>query len=593
MKSRKPGSGADANDSLREVLRSASAPLIALLAFAILLPVLLAAWFGWHHYGRVLEEAENTAQRSVVALQEHAANVLDSHALALYQVAGITDGRSRTALSTDRELQRTLSDLTARFEQISDIGVTDADGRLIASSAGASYPLSFAEHDFFIAQKSGIARGMFFSEAYAGKPDGRSQFAISIARTNPAGAFDGIIFASVPVDYFTKFWEQFVPSRGYLVPFIREDGVLLTRYPAANNPTRLNPNGPFVSRIRHSPSGIYTAKSQVDGIERINAYSRVKAYPLYISYSIEKRNVLRKWREDMAPGLFMALLVIAVLTFLWVAVVRQSFRQRAATAQWRNVAAELESEIRRRENAEEALRHGQKMDALGQIAGGIAHDFNNLLTGIAGNLTLTRVHLEKGRLDAVARSVKAADSVVGTASAITHRLLAFSRRDSLAPSVININDRIVLMQDMILATVGPSITVRLSLAEDLWNTLCDPNQLDTALLNLAINARDAMENGGELELVTENLVLDATAPEHAIPPGRYAVLSVRDTGKGMPPDVIERAFEPFFTTKPKGQGTGLGLSMIYGFVQEARGEIRLHSAEGAGTTVKIYLPRRE
>ncbi len=590
--SRKMETGGVGRDNLRDALRYASIPLISLLVFALVLPVLLAAWFGWHHYGRVLEDSERTAQRSVVALQEHAANVLETHALVLYQVADITHNKPWSQIEDDVKLQRTLADLTSRFKQVALIGLADANGRVIVSSAEGGKNVSVSERDYFIAHKRGAAQGMFFSEAFVGQLTGSSQFAISIARADANGRFDGVIFASVPVDYFTKFWQQFVPSSGYLVPLVRDDGVLLSRYPAVNNPKRLDPNGPFVRHIQHSASGIYTARSKVDGIERINAYSRVKTYPLYISYSIEKRTVLKKWRDDMMPGFFMALMVMLVLIYFWLVVVRRSYRQHTATVRWQKVANELETEVQRREKAEDALRHGQKMDALGQLAGGIAHDFNNLLMGVLGNLELMRINLEKGRIDAVSRSINAAETVANTATAITRRLLMFSRRESFTPSVVSLNDRIIVMQEMIISTLGPSIRLHLSLADELWNTRCDPNQLDTALLNLAINARDAMLDGGELFVVTDNLSTDGM--QTALPdilPGDYAVLTVKDTGTGMSAEVLQRAFEPFFTTKPAGQGTGLGLAMIYGFVQEVRGHIQLESTPDIGTTVKIYLPR--
>jgi two-component system NtrC family sensor kinase len=593
MKNQHQEADLPAQANMRHMLRSTPRPLIALLALALLLPALLAGWFSWSHYGTVLREAEDQAQRSVVALQEHAANVLESHALILQQVSDLTRGRTWQEISTDIKLQRTLSDLTSRFEQVAFIGLVDADGRLRASSAGPVANVSLTDREYFSAHKNGTSRDVFFSEAYTGRIKGISQFAISIARTDSAGVFDGVIYASVPVDYFTRFWKQFVPSEGYLVPMIREDGMLLTRYPANNNPRQLNSEGPFVTHIRRAPQGIYSAVSQVDGIERINAYGRIKTSPLYISFSIEKGIVVREWRNDMIPGFLMALFVMAALVGLWLVVVRQSHQQRASAVRWRKIANELNTEVARREHAEEALRQGQKMESLGQLAGGIAHDFNNLLAGVVGNLEMMRVHLDHGRLDAVSRSITAAESVADTATAITKRLLTFSRRQVLSPSVTNINDRIVVMQELIQRAVGPKIAVCITLADDVWETLCDPNQLDTTLLNLAINARDAMAAGGELTFVTENVSAGSTerAADPDAPSGEYAVLSVVDTGMGMTPDVMERAFEPFFTTKPAGHGTGLGLSMIYSFVKESGGQVRIHSAPGLGTTVKIYLPK--
>jgi signal transduction histidine kinase len=242
---------------------------------------------------------------------------------------------------------------------------------------------------------------------------------------------------------------------------------------------------------------------------------------------------------------------------------------------------------------EEALRQAQKMEAVGQLTGGIAHDFNNLLTGIVGSLDMMHTRIAQGRMEAVERYAKAAMSSAQRAAALTHRLLAFARRQPLAPKTVDVNKLAVSMEDLLRRTIGEAIQMEFVTAGGLWLTRCDPHQLESAILNLAINARDAMPDGGKLTIETCNTHLDrAYAALHpGIRPGQYICIAVTDTGTGMPPDVIERAFDPFFTTKPLGQGTGLGLSMIYGFAQQSEGHARIYSEVGQGTTVKIYLPR--
>ena len=242
--------------------------------------------------------------------------------------------------------------------------------------------------------------------------------------------------------------------------------------------------------------------------------------------------------------------------------------------------------------AEDALRQSQKMEAVGQLTGGLAHDFNNLLTGIWGNLELLQLRVAQGRLKDLERYVAAAQSAAKRAAALTHRLLAFSRRQTLDPRPTDINRLASDMEELIRRTVGPAITLELISAAGLWTTLVDPNQLENALLNLCINARDAMPNGGRLSIATANRWFDPRAAlEHHLKPGGYVSLSVADTGSGMTPDVVRRAFDPFFTTKPIGEGTGLGLSMIYGFVQQSGGQARIQSEVGRGTAVTLYLPR--
>jgi PAS domain S-box-containing protein len=242
--------------------------------------------------------------------------------------------------------------------------------------------------------------------------------------------------------------------------------------------------------------------------------------------------------------------------------------------------------------AEEALRQSQKMEAVGQLTGGIAHDFNNLLTGIVGSLDLLQTRLNQGRTENVARYIDAAMTSANRAAALTHRLLAFARRQPLIPKSVDANALVVSLEDLLRRTIGETIDLGIVAAGDLWCTLCDPNQLESALLNLAINARDAMPGGGRLTIATANVqIAAASAEQPALSPGDYICISVADTGTGMSREVIARAFDPFFTTKPIGQGTGLGLSMIYGFARQSNGHVSIDSAAGRGTTVKLYLPR--
>ena len=233
------------------------------------------------------------------------------------------------------------------------------------------------------------------------------------------------------------------------------------------------------------------------------------------------------------------------------------------------------------------------MEAIGQLTGGIAHDFNNLLTGIIGSLALMQKRLAQGRTETLERYAGLALASANRAAALTHRLLAFSRRQPLEAKAVDANALVASMEDLLRRTIGESIVFQSVETPGLWPTLCDPHQLENALLNLAINARDAMPDGGRLTIETANAVLDEAyvAREPGVAAGPYVMLSVTDTGTGMPPDVMARAFDPFFTTKPIGQGTGLGLSMIYGFVKQSDGHIKIYSEPGQGTSIKIFLPR--
>jgi PAS domain S-box-containing protein len=257
----------------------------------------------------------------------------------------------------------------------------------------------------------------------------------------------------------------------------------------------------------------------------------------------------------------------------------------------RDVTAE-KAAAERLKATEEALLQSQKMEAVGQLTGGIAHDFNNLLTGIVGSLDLLQTRLDQGRTDNVARYIDAAMTSANRAAALTHRLLAFARRQPLVPKSVDANRLVVSLEDLLRRTIGETIDLEIVASNDLWGTLCDPNQLESALLNLAINARDAMPDGGRLAIATANVRFDSvTADTPALSPGDYVSISVTDTGVGMSAEVAARAFDPFFTTKPIGQGTGLGLSMIYGFARQSNGHVTINSKLGRGTSVKLYLPR--
>jgi signal transduction histidine kinase/CheY-like chemotaxis protein len=258
--------------------------------------------------------------------------------------------------------------------------------------------------------------------------------------------------------------------------------------------------------------------------------------------------------------------------------------------------ATLERQVQERTGelmaAEEALRQAQKMEAVGQLTGGLAHDFNNILAGISGSLEVMSTRIAQGRVGEIDRYLNGAMGAAKRAAALTQRLLAFSRRQTLDPKPVNINTLVNGMLDLVVRSVGPQIAVETAGAAGLWTTYVDPGQLESALLNLCINARDAMPDGGKLTIETSNRWMDERAArQRGLEPGQYVSLCVSDTGTGMSPEVIARAFDPFFTTKPIGQGTGLGLSMVYGFAGQSGGAARIYSELGKGSMVCLYLPR--
>jgi signal transduction histidine kinase len=299
---------------------------------------------------------------------------------------------------------------------------------------------------------------------------------------------------------------------------------------------------------------------------------------------------LGMWLAIGAAGAFLLICGVGVIA---VYVIRRSFVALAtARDQLIYTNQELLEQVSRREQVESQFRQAQKMEAVGQLTGGIAHDFNNMLGVISGSLELMRRRVQKGDFG-IERFMDAAQKATERAAALTHRLLAFARQQPLEPEPINANRMIADMSDLLRSTLGEHIRIETVSAAGLWMTNADANQLESAILNIAINARDAMPQGGKLTIETANAYLDdAYSKQHAeVAAGQYVMIAVSDTGGGMRPEVAARAFDPFFTTKPTGKGTGLGLSQVYGFVKQSQGHIKIYSEVGDGTTIKIYLPR--
>jgi PAS domain S-box-containing protein len=275
-------------------------------------------------------------------------------------------------------------------------------------------------------------------------------------------------------------------------------------------------------------------------------------------------------------------------TRFWASVIIDPIRSNGVLMGFAKVTRDLTD----KRAVEEQLRQSQKMEAVGQLTGGLAHDFNNLLTGISGSLEMMQMRVAQGRTAEFERYFVAAQGAVRRAAALTHRLLAFSRRQTLDPRPTDVNRLLGSLEELVRRTVGPGVELEVVGASGVWPILVDPNQLENAILNLCINARDAMPDGGKLTIEGANKWLDERAVrQQDLPVGQYVSICVSDTGTGMTPEVIAKAFDPFYTTKPMGEGTGLGLSMIYGFARQSGGQVRLYSEVGQGTTMCIYLPR--
>lgn len=335
-------------------------------------------------------------------------------------------------------------------------------------------------------------------------------------------------------------------------------------------------------RSGHGKAAMDEMRGSMDTIRRIGAAA--------VAARDEHTDRVEAWLRIGSVAALLAIFLLAAYT------IRQSRRRFhevvVAQQELMRKNIELGNEIQTREKAESQMRQMQKMEAVGQLTGGIAHDFNNMLAVILSAMNLAQRKLKRGEHD-IEKLVEAATDAASRAADLTSRLLAFSRLQPLSPQVVDINGLLTGMSDLLRRTLGEGIRIETVLAGGLWKTRADPSQIENAILNLAVNSRDAMDNEGKLTIETVNSHLDdGYASTHAeVTPGQYVMIAVTDTGAGMSPETIARAFEPFFTTKPVNKGTGLGLSQVFGFVKQSGGHVKIYSEPGEGTTIKVYLPR--
>ena len=311
-------------------------------------------------------------------------------------------------------------------------------------------------------------------------------------------------------------------------------------------------------------------------------------FPAYVLYSIEVNTILAGWIKDLLSAAALAMAFGGVMFGLSSSALRHARLEAAALRRVQETSESLRQEIRRREQAEASLLQAQKLDAVGRLTGGIAHDFNNLLQIITGNLAIAARRPDGTRLE---RALAAAQYAAERGADLTRSLLAFSRQQSLHAEVVDLNPVLQKTRSWIGRTISESIEIHYDCGKEIWPVRLDAAQLDAALLNLVVNARDAMPDGGTLDIACHNVVLDeAHAAEPDVAPGRYVQISVADNGTGIPPDVLARVYDPFFTTKGVGKGSGLGLSQVYGFVRQSGGGVSIRSELGRGTLVSLYLP---
>lgn len=555
--------------------------LKTMLVASIVIPLALFSYASWINYRDTIAHADEQLTASLNILSEHASKVFQSVDLATTSVNAIVGDLSDEQIEARQgALHSQLNKLEKALATVDAIFIADRNGRALVSSAIFPLPpdTSVADRDYFQAQAERNA-GTYVGAVLQSRATKERFFGVSRRRPADDGQFTGIIMISVVPKVFTEFYKQLAGDTSASFSLARKDGAILARYPAPpGDVTHYGPDSEFVRSIGSQPErGIVTTTS-IDGTQRRIAYRKLGNSDLYVSDGLQTDEIYSRWIRLMASHLIFG---IPATLFLFGLVLLTIRRTQAFYA-----------EAERRELAEQALRQSQKMEAVGQLTGGVAHDFNNLLTIIIGNLGIAKRGVVEARAE---RALNNALVGAERAAQLTQRLLAFSRRQPLNPRVLDVNKLILSISDLLVRTLGENIELESIGAAGLWKVEADASELESTLLNLALNARDAMPEGGKLTIETSNAYLDeGYCQQHAgVAPGQYILIAVTDNGGGMSAETIDRAFEPFFTTKEAGKGTGLGLSQVYGFMKQSDGHVKIYSESGEGTTIKLYLPRRD
>ncbi len=552
---------------------------------SVLLPCLLFAVAAWINYNHVQDLTTERLVRSLDIEQEEAQTAFSVVAHTLDDAADTLAGLSAQQIRDDRDrLHHELSKLTKQLPEAQAVSIYDAKGELLVSSrAEPPAQTNFGARDFIQAHLADH-EGTYYGRVYP-PPPGADPFFTASRGLYRDGSLDAVIEVSVPVHNFFQFYATMAYASGLQLALVRDDGTILARFPAAPSGARdkLEDNPGFREIIaQHANKGFYTAVSGIDDVSRRYAIRQIPGTPLYVQAGVSTASIRNEWLKAMAAHLIFGLPATLLLFVTWLAVLRRT--------------ESLYAEIDRRTTVEELLRQAQKMESIGQLTGGVAHDFNNLLTIILGNLEMAKRQLAEGSDPARAKlgtRIESAIQGATRAATLTKRLLAFSRQQTLSPTIVDVNRLLSGLADFLQRALGEDVSLEIVGGAGLWPIEADQTELEAAILNLAVNARDAMPEGGKLTIEASNTYLDeAYCGQNAeVRPGQYVQIAVSDTGAGMSPEVIERAFDPFFTTKEAGQGTGLGLSQVYGFVKQSGGHVKIYSEVGEGTTVKVYLRR--
>ncbi|RXG88634.1 hybrid sensor histidine kinase/response regulator [Bradyrhizobium zhanjiangense] len=550
-----------------------------MMAASLALPVALFVIAATISYTSTNDIADREIERTLDVAHEHALKVFETIDRSLAELNEVVRNLSDdTIRAREPALHRRLKRLTDSLPQLKSAWIFDADGKALVNSLASPPPaLSFTDRDYFYSHID-QSIGTFIGMPLTPRPpyQGARFFSVSRRRDSDDGNFIGVIQASVLPEYFESFYARIGSDPGSFFAMGRADGAVLAHFPRLNHDLRLDPGGPVGQQIAGQPErGLMTIAWPSDGIERRIGYRRIAEYPIYVSAGLETSAIRARWFATMGQHLVFGIPATALLFLLLAFAFRRT--------------QHLQAEAAARREAEDALKHSQRLEALGQLTGGVAHDFNNLLTVIRASVDLlNRPQLTEERRQ---RYITAIADAVARAAKLTSQLLAFARRQTLKPEVFDVGQRMQSLHDMLATLLGPAIEIVTRLSAEPCLVNADAGQFETALINMATNARDAMQGKGRVifEVETATTIPDTPAPVSGNQ--GFVRVTVRDTGIGIPAARLGRIFEPFFTTKQVGHGTGLGLSQVFGFARQSGGEVTVTSEVGQGSTFSLYLPR--
>ena len=583
------GKAAPQNEAASGAIRT----LRLLLVGTIIVPVLLGAVGGYFSYRASYEGAAVGLAEAVAAAGENTTKILDTHVLVAARIddllAGLTDPQLR---AQEKALHERIAQQIEGLPQVAASWVIDADGHELVSARvfPVNRDLDHSGREDFRALRDARQQTYIWAlrARSLGRGDYQPYFTVSQRRQAPDGGFRGIVVVAVSGPYFASFYNALLGgSAQYAASLVREDGTSLARYPESATPAAPRQADDMLATAiaDKGTEGVIASGSPFQGDGSLVAYRRLANYPVYVAIGRMRASIEREWLETMAGYAAIGVPAAIGLMLLSLFALRRTRQEQLALAQARDAIAQ-------RAAIEAQLHQAQKIEAVGLLTAGIAHDFNNLLTIVSGNIALLATDLDTSdprRRKFIASAISGCER----AAALTRRLLGFAPREPVDPRPVDINEVITRMSDIAWRSLGSHVAADLRLSGDLWPVFVDPDQLENALLNLALNARDAMAGAGSLTIETANVQGDnADAAMHpGVGAGEYVAILVSDTGCGMAPEIRQKAFDPFFTTKESGQGTGLGLSQVYGFVRRCGGFCMIDSTPGRGTTVKLYLPR--